>query len=201
MDNSDLYIASLTREPFLFYETRITARLMCEGLSDDKVIQTIIDDNLFQYPTERMIKGMANACVARLKMLNDDSLVDAVAHQPTDVAKQICLYALMKKSRLVREFMISVVGEKYRSQDDAFGRIDLNAFFMRLREQDETVAGWSDSTISKLKQIIMRTLVETEYLDDIKSDRLNPVWLQPVLEEAIKSNGDTTYLIAFNCYS
>lgn len=69
MDHSYLYIASLTRVLFLFYEMRSTAKLMAEGNSDDT--------------------------------LEDDSLVSAIASQPTDVAKQICLYALMKQSRSV----------------------------------------------------------------------------------------------------
>ena len=34
MDHSYPYIASLTREPFLFYEMRSTATLMAEGNSD-----------------------------------------------------------------------------------------------------------------------------------------------------------------------
>lgn len=34
MDHSYPYIASLTREPFLFYEMRSTAKLMAEGNSD-----------------------------------------------------------------------------------------------------------------------------------------------------------------------
>ena len=33
--------------------------------------------------------------------LEDDSLVSAIASQSTDVAKQICLYALMKQNRSV----------------------------------------------------------------------------------------------------
>jgi len=33
MDHSYPYIASLTREPFLFYEMRSTAKLMAEGNS------------------------------------------------------------------------------------------------------------------------------------------------------------------------
>ena len=37
MDHSYPYIASLTREPFLFYEMRSTAKLMAEGNSDDKI--------------------------------------------------------------------------------------------------------------------------------------------------------------------
>lgn len=201
MDSSYPYIASLTREPFLFFEMRTTAKLMVGGLSDEEIIEKICGQNLFQYPTEKSITRMAKACIKRLHALEDDTLISAIASQPTDVAKQICLYALMKQSRLVWEFMLTVIGEKYRLRDTSFGKIDLNTFFMRLQEQDDTVASWSDSTITKLKQIIARALVETEYLDNLKADQLNPVWLHPVLENAIKSNGDTVVLPAFNCFS
>ena len=200
MDHSYPYIASLTREPFLFYEMRSTAKLMVEGISNDAIVKEIVEQNLFQYPTEKSITRMAKACIKRLHALEDDSLVSAIASQPTDVAKQICLYALMKQSRLVWEFMLTVIGEKYRLRDTSFGKIDLNTFFMRLQEQNDTVASWSDSTITKLKQIIARVLVETEYLDNLKADHLNPVWLHPVLENAIRSNGDMTILPAFNCF-
>ena len=37
MDHSYPYIASLTRESFLFYEMRSTAKLMSEGFSDDAI--------------------------------------------------------------------------------------------------------------------------------------------------------------------
>ena len=201
MDHSYPYIASLTREPFLFYEMRATAKLMCSGLDDDETVKQIAQQNLFQYPTERSVSRIARACVKRLHGLEDEILVSGIALQSTDVAKQICLYAMMKQSRLVWEFMLTVIGEKYRLRDTSFGKIDLNTFFMRLQEQNDTVASWSDSTITKLKQIMVRVLVETEYLDNIKADHLNPVWLHPVLENAIRNNGDTVVLPAFNCFS
>lgn len=201
MDHPYPYIASLTREPFLFYEMRSTAKLMSEGLSDEAIVTEIAEQNLFQYPTEKSITRMAKACMKRLHALEDETLVSAIASQPTETAKLICLYAMMKQSRLVWEFMLTVIGEKYRLKDTSFGKIDLNTFFMRLQEQNDTVASWSDSTITKLKQIIVRVLVETEYLDHRESDHLNPVWLHPVLENAIRSNGDTAVLSAFHCFS
>ena len=164
------YKASLTREPFLFYEMRSTAKLMVEGNPDDAIVKEIVEQNLFQYPTEKSITRMAKACIKRLHALEDDSLVSAIASQPTDVAKQICLYALMKQSRLAWEFMVTVIGEKYRLRDTSFGKIDLNTFFMRLQEQNDTVASWIDTTITKLKQIIARVMesniTETYDLDD-----------------------------------
>ena len=201
MDNSYPYIASLTREPFLFYEMRATAKLICSGLNKEEIIKKITKQNLFQYPTEKSVARMAKACLKRLAAMDDMDLVRAIAEQPTDVAKQICLYAMMKQSRLMWEFMLTVIGEKYRLRDSSFGRIDLNTYFMRLQEQDDAVATWSEGTITKLKQVLAKVLVENEYLDDIRADHLNPVYLHPILENAIRSHGDLMVLPAFNCFS
>lgn len=195
------YSAVLTREQFLFYETRITAKLLEEGLSREEVIDRIVAENLFQYPTEKSIRRMALVCCHRLEALNDKSLQSAIATQPSEVAKQICLYAMMKQYRLVWDFMITVIGSKYRNFDMSFGKIDLNTFFARLQEQDSWVATWSDSTVAKIKQVLAKILVENDYLDSISSDHLNPVLISTLLENGIRSNNDNIALAAFNCLS
>lgn len=195
------YSAVLTREQFLFYETRITAKLLEEGLSREEVIDRIVAENLFQYPTEKSIRRMALVCCHRLEALNDKTLQSAIATQPSEVAKQICLYAMMKQYRLVWDFMITVIGSKYRNFDMSFGKIDLNTFFARLQEQDSWVATWSDSTVAKIKQVLAKILVENDYLDSISSDHLNPVLISTLLENGIRSNNDNIALAAFNCLS
>ncbi|PWM63105.1 MAG: DUF1819 domain-containing protein [Subdoligranulum variabile] len=200
VDINSPYKASLTREQFLFYEMRTTAKLVCEGLDDEQVIARVLSDNLFQYPTEKSIRRQTLICLSRLKSLDDESLVQAIAAQPSDVSKQICLYAMMRHSRLVWDFMITVIGDKYRSMDFSFGKITMNAFMMRLQEQDSGVASWSDTTITKIKQVLVKILVENGYLNNVKSDTLNPVWLSPVLDNAIRSQGNEVALPAFNCF-
>lgn len=195
------YKAVITREQFWFYEMREVAKLMKEGLPDDEIIEKAQDENIFQYPTERMIKRTAAACLRRLHGLENMELISAVASPSTDTAKQVCLYAYMLDSRLIWEFMITVIGNKYRLLDTSFGRIDVNTFMMRLQEQDDTVASWSENTIQRIKQTIMRTLVETEYIDSNKTDHLNNVLISPELENAIREQGRTEALPAFNCFS
>ena len=190
---------NLTREQFLFYQMRTTAKLMKTGLSDARIVERIVSDNLFQYPTEKSIKKMASVCVKRLHLLDDLSLVDAIADMDSYTAKQICLYAMMRQYRLVWDFMLTVVGEKYRKLDSSFSKMDVNVFFMRLQEQDDWVAAWSDSTIAKVRQVIVKTLVENEYLDSSKAERLNPVLISPLLENAIRAAGQEIALPAFNC--
>lgn len=195
------YKASLTREHFWFYETRTVARLMLQNKSEIEIVEEVVRDNLFQYPTERIIKNNASACYRRLSLLVDHSLIEAIANQSFETTKQIVLYAIMKDNLLVWEFMATVIGEKYRVQDFSYDRSVLNNYFLRLQEQNDVIASWSDSTISKLKSVIGRLLIETEYINDFKADHLNPVWLNPLLENVIRSNHDEVILPAFNCFS
>ena len=199
LKESSPYSAVMTREQFLFHETRITAKLMTEGLNKEEIANKILAENLFQYPTEKSIRQMTFACVRRLEAMKDKSLIAAIASEPSNVAKQICLYAMMCQYRLVWDFMLTVIGEKYRNLDNSFSKADLSIFFMRLQEQDEWVASWSDKTIAKLKQVFIKTLVENEYLDSIKAERLNPVLISPILESAIREAGQVMALPAFNC--
>ena len=195
------YTAAFTREQFLFYETRATARLISEGVSEEEAVNRIIEENLFQYPTEKSVRRIARACVRRLKAMEDETLVQALASEPSQTAKQICLYAMMRQYRVVWDFMVTVIGEKYRLRDISFGKMDLNVFFIRLQEQDDNAASWSDSTVTKLKQVLTKILVENGYIDSGKAGHLNPVWLDPILENAIRDSGDHRALAAFNCFS
>ena len=193
------YSAVITREQFLFYEMRTTARLLNDGSDKNDAVQKIVSDNLFQYPTEKSVRRMALTCIKRLESMKNDILVTAIASQTSSVAKQICLYAMMCQYRLVWDFMITVIGDKYSKMDSSFSKMDINVFFMRLQEQDDWVASWSDSTITKIKQVLTNILVENEYLDNIDSKSLNPVMISSLLENEIRADGQQAALPAFNC--
>ena len=200
INSSRVYNGSLTREQFLFSEMRVTAKLMSEGLSDEEIVNEISAGNLFQFPTERMVKNIAKVCVRRLRNINSDELVYAIANFSVEIGKQIALYAMMRDSKLLNDFMVTVIGEKYRTKDMSFGDIDLNTFFIRLQEQDEKVASWSDATIKKIKQVIKRILVENYYIDSTKAKALNPILIETALENTIRLNNDNAMLLAFNCF-
>ena len=196
-----LYNGGLTREQFLFYETKVVAKLLVDKMSVNDAISKIKNENLFQFPTERMIGTIANACYRRLQALDSEKLIYVLATSSMDVAKQVNLYAMMKQNRIVWDFMVTVIGEKYRTQDFSFTKKDMSAFMFQLQEQNEDVATWSDSTIQKIKQVLTKSLVECGYLDNTKSEVLNPVYLYPELEEEIISNNDIAALPAFNYFA
>ena len=199
--HQDHYSGGLTREQFLFYEIRIVAGLLGQGKSRDEIYREIQSENLFQYPTERMIKTLTNACFRRIDALDDENAVGLLADASSEVSKQVNLYAIMCENSIVYDFMTEVIGEKYRSQQLDFSAKDVNVFFMTLAEKVPAVSDWSESTMKKLKQVLVRFLVECEYLENPRSQNLLPVYLYPELDELIRSKGDTDALAAFNCFN
>ena len=53
--------------------------------------------------------------------------------------------------------------------------------------------------MTKVKQVLAKILVENEYLDSLDSERLNPVLISTLLENAIRNDGQELALPAFNC--
>ena len=131
--------------------------------------------------------------------LADGQLRQELAEAPVQIAKQVNLYAMMRYNRIVWDFMVNVIGEKFRNQDFDFSRKDLNVFFSGLQEQSDDVAGWSESTVNKIKQVLTKLLVEVEILDTVRAVRLNPLFISEELEQGIRRNHDFEALAAFNC--
>ncbi len=200
MNINEPYKASFTREQFLFHEMRTVSQLMMENKSDEEIKKFVIDDNLFQYPTEKSVERMVRNCLKRLHLLDDIRLVSIIANGTSDSAKQVCLYAMMNQYRVINEFMTSVIGEKYRLRDFSFSKKDMNVFFSRLQEQSDVVASWSDSTIQKLKQVIVKMLVDTEYLDNTKSETLNTILIDFDLKNILIDKRDYAALSVFNYF-
>lgn len=100
------------------------------------------------------------------------NLVNELANAPAYIAKQINLYAIMRSNALVWDFMVQVIAEKYRNQDLTYNRKDMNVFFTRLQSQNDTVFQWSESTISKIKSVLTKMLVEAEYLESFRDTTL-----------------------------
>lgn len=197
MDIKTSYSASLTREPFMFYEMKITASLLEQGCETQEIIQKIVSENLYQYPTEKSLKSRARVCIRRLSYL-DDELISWINNKSTVLAKQVCLYALMKDSRLIYEFMITVIGEKYATKNFSYSRDIIKKFLKHLQEQDSQVNTWSESTVGKISSVISGMLKEVGFIDNCDSKYLNDFVIDYRLKEKIITNKEDILLSAFN---
>ena len=196
MSRIQTYSGALTAEQFLFYEIRIASRFYLDGVSLEEAAAEIQEQNLFQYPTEREVKRMTRACYKRLDALENHELIRALSNAPAENAKQINLYAMMRYNLLVWDFMVQLIGEKYKTQDMSLTPKDVNGFFARMQAQSDQISGWSDKTIKKIRGVLLRALAETGYIDTVRST----VLISQELEDGIRENGDSQALAAFNCF-
>lgn len=94
--------------------------------------------------------------------------------------------------------MLNIIAEKYKSNNFSFSKKDINLFLSELASQNEQISTWSESTLTKIRSVLIKILAETDYLDNIKSETLNPVFLYEEVERVIVNKGDEIVLPAFN---
>ena len=200
--NQDIpYNGSLTREKYLLNESRIVAKLkQNEGLTNEEIVEKVYEENLFQYPSKKAVKSIAKACCKRVDSLNDATLVGLLIDGTSDQKNQINLYAMMRTYRIMWEFMIMVVGEKYQTYDYSLTKADINNFLHHLQETSDRVASWSEATIVRIRGTISNSLAAAGLIDNLRVGTLNPIYLDWELEQGIRRNHDEIVLPSFNCF-
>ena len=179
-------------------EMRVACQLREEGLDDEAIIERIKDENLIQYPTERMVGNIARVCVKRMNAVESERIVHIIATGLPEAAAQANLYAMMCAYPLVRDFMVNEVGRRYREYDLALGQMEMNAYMTRLEAAYDNIAEVSDGTIGKIKQVLRKGLIECGMLENARSDRLEPIFMDFDVRDAIADKGDMEALAAFN---
>lgn len=190
--------ACITREQFLWREMRIICQLRLDGLDDDEIITKVKNENLIQYPTERMVGNIASVCVKRMNAVRSDDIVRIIATGLPEASAQANLYAMMCTYPLVRHFMLDEIARRYSSLDYQLGAMEMSAYMTRIKVSYENIATIADSTVRKIKQVLRKCLIECGMLANARSEELIPIIMDSDVKEAIEAKGDIAALPAFN---
>ena len=176
----------LTREQFLPHEMRIVAALRMQGASDEQVIVRVKSENLFQYPTERMVEAAS-------------SLTRLMASGTPTQADQAIFYSLICRYDIVRELVLVEVGERLQNFDYAFTAVDLNAFMTRFTTEYPDAARWTEATVKRIKGSLRQTLRHAGLIGEgqgPESERLSPLFLDSDVERALVQLGEQSLIAA-----
>lgn len=195
MQNELDYTATLTSDSFLYYELKQVLKLKKHGLTDDEIRKTILENNMFQYKSKKSAYRLFSSVMRRVKIL-DNYLIDAIINEPMEVGKIVNLYAIMKTNKLFFEFMNEVIREKLSYNYEVLEKQDINIFFTHKSEQSVTVARWSETTVKKLKQVIIKILYEVGIVESIKTGKLSRLIIPPEIKEHLIGLGDKIYIQA-----
>ena len=187
------YSAKLTGEPFMYSETKILAKYLLDGISPEELKRKNIEENLIKYKSTKSIVRVNSPIFRRLKVMDKEMLEEFVCSD-IETSKYILLYAIMKTDKLVRDFVIEVYKDKLYMRKDYIEKFDIDNWYEEKCMLSKTLRERTESTTSKLKQVIMKILQDSGLV--IKEKNRFKI-VRPLLKEKyismLNKKGDIEY--------
>lgn len=161
------YSAKLTGEPFLYEESKIIARYLLDGEDPKELKKRNVEENLIKHKKVSSIERTNSPIFRRLAIFDKDMLYEFV-NGDIETSKYLLLYSCMKTDRLISDFITEVYKDKLILKKEYIERIEIENWFEEKCILSETLKNKSQSTIYKLKQVLMLILVESGIVEKEK---------------------------------
>ena len=179
------YLMSFTAGALLYRESITVSDLYAELADWDAVRMRVIAENRLQTRTVSATKRVYREVSARLQTLTRAEM--EILRDGTHAEQGYVLWlAICKRYRLVHDFAIEVVREKYLRLDFELAYEDFDVFYHAKADWHPEVESVEPSTRAKLRQILFRMMREAEILSS--QVRILPAILTPRLVAAIQQD-------------
>lgn len=188
------YSAGLTSKLFWLQESKKTAGYILDGYSKADIRKIAWEENIYQVKAEYRAYEVLNGTYRRISAL-PETVLKVFTTCNVETAKILNLIAILLDSRLFFEFLHEVYDEKIRLGEKEITDRDLNVFFADKALQSEDIAGWTETTVKRLKMCIIRMMFEAGLLENHKKPRtIKPLHIDYQTEELLTANGLGEYL-------
>ena len=190
------YSAGAVKMSFWFVEFRKVVDLLDQGKSIDEIRTLALNENLFAAPTALRASQIYSTVTGRIKSL-DQSFVPLFQKSDLATQKLFALVAAMAYDTLFFDFVYEVIREKMILGSNELMDRDVRVFFKDKQQQNEKVAGCTDSTLVRVGKCYKTMLYEAGVIDNAKADRtiLRPI-LDPELVRWLEQNNMGVYVKA-----
>lgn len=193
------YVADITAGSLLVHESRKVATLLRGGLTPPEIKSRVIIENLFQKRSPETASRQCRLILKRLLSMSQDFWA-MISDGPLPLTKQALLACAIKDSRFLGDFMRDVVKSRARAHDDQLRFGDWDRFLEMCELIDPEVTKLKESTRKKLRQVIIRILVESGYLENRSSMKLTPIRIEPAIEKLLLDHDEKYVLKCMEVY-
>lgn len=190
---------SFISRTLLINETLKVAALYSESKSWDEVRKVVIEDNLLQKNKTVTLQKQFSEIKTRLQDLSDE-LLDYLNQADLSSARLILLLACARKYRLLHEFIIEVIRDKYLSFSYKLFEHDFEKFLRDKSIDYPEIDNWKQDTRVKMKSYIFKILEEAGLVELENGSRniVKPYIPEKLIEMVVKYNPTflTIYLIS-----
>lgn len=185
--NMSFSTGTLFREPSI-----LIAKLYAELEDWNSVRAKVLDNNQLQARTNNTAKRVCREIISRLKGLTPDQMSILTEGFPKDQG-YILWAAVCKRYRLIYDFAVEVVHEKFLTMDLQLTYGDYDVFLNKKAEWHAEIVRIKASTRNKLRQVVFKMLRDCDLLT--KGLMIIPIILSPAMRQCIQDDPDLTLAI------
>ncbi len=170
----------------LFHPESVTLAMRFKITQDWKAVrdQTLLE-NLLQARTHNSAKRVCSEVISRLKTLTADELDLLICGTPRE-QESLLWIGVCRRYRLIADFAVEVLRERYISLRDDLSPADFDAFFNRKAEWHPELEKIRPGTRQKLRQVLFKMMREAGLLAILAGEyRIRAPALTPKLLSAL----------------
>ena len=187
---NDKYSAGLVSQSFWFVEFKRIVKLLEAGKNEEQIKALCLEENLFGAAKEYRAKRIYGYIWNRIKQV-DEQMIKLFNESDLSTQKIINLICVLKTDRLFFEFVYEVYREKAILGFEKIEDSDINIFFNGKEVQNEDIAGWTDGTKKRLRNIYTNYMIDANLLTvENKEKMITLPILDIALERYLEANGE-----------
>jgi len=179
------YSLSFTNGDLLSRESLELANLFLNIRDWNMVREKVVANNLLQAKTLSTTKRICAEVCSRLKMLSQNEL-ELFAETTIQEQGYLLWLAICRRYKIVAEFAVEVLRERYLSLKNSLNYEDFYFFFSKKLECDQELAKVSQRTIDKARQVLFRIMRQSGLLTT--NNEINTALLSPRLLNELANN-------------
>jgi hypothetical protein len=179
---SEPYVLSFTAASVCLPESVRLAELYAEHQDWDATREVAIANNVIQARKSASAKRICRELVFRLQGLSTDEL-GLLCHGNPHEQVQVLWISICRRYRLVAEFAVEVVRERFLTLGAPLTLRDFDIFYDRKADWAEELDKLAQSTRDKLRQVLFRMLREARLIDE--SGTIQPTLLSERLRQVV----------------
>jgi hypothetical protein len=168
------YSADLTAGSLKVTESRAVAGLLLRKVGPQEWKAAIETDNVLQARSVATGVRLARLLRQRLEGM-DEELWRLVRDGSSGISTHACLAAAVKHSRLLGDFLDTVVREEYRTFTPALSERAWENYLAECRSRDMSMSRWSPTTVRRLRSSVFQILAQAGYIQSTRTLKLQRV--------------------------
>lgn len=178
------YVGDLIGASLLITESRILAEYLLKNLSDDEWKSLVIEENILQKRSGQTASRYTKTIRQRIEVLGDDFIVSLLESNERAYI-QLLMAALLINSPIVADFMRLSLAEARRTYKPTLASDAWSEFYDTQIRVFPELNKFFESTINKMGNNAIKSLVDTGYLSDSRKRQIQPVYLLPEVKKCL----------------